>query len=195
MKMTNIVENERPRYDVLNYILFFFIFSFCGWIWEVLLHLIDNGQLVNRGVLIGPWLPIYGTGGIVAIIFLKKLYNKPVSTFFLSMLICSIIEYFTSWYLEVTKGLRWWDYSGYFLNINGRICLIGSIAFGLICCFVIYILAPKLDCILNRFNAIIKIILCITLISLFSFDMIHSKFYPNVGKGVTDYEYKKKSQV
>lgn len=60
------------------------------------------------------------------------------------MVVCSIIEYFASWYLEKAHGIRWWDYSGYFMNLNGRICLEGAVVFGLACCLVVYFVGPLL---------------------------------------------------
>jgi len=190
------MKDKEEHYGIVLYILFFFTFSILGWIWEVGLHLFQNGEFVNRGVLFGPWLPIYGTGGIAVLFLSKKTYNRPIITFFLTMIICSIIEYFTSWYLEFTKGVRWWDYSGYFLNLNGRICLAGAIVFGLGGCLVIYYLAPKLKEIYTKVPIPIQIILCVTLISLFVIDNIYSRKHPNMGKGITDYEnwkIKKKS--
>ena len=55
----------------------------------------------------------------------KKIMDNPVLTFAIVVIICGIIEYSTSWYLEYTQGLRWWDYTGNFLNLNGRICFEG----------------------------------------------------------------------
>lgn len=56
--------NTELENRILNYILLFMTCAFLGWIWEVMLHLIQHGQFVNRGVLHGPWLPIYGFGGL-----------------------------------------------------------------------------------------------------------------------------------
>ena len=50
--------------------LFFFTFSFAGWLWEVLLHVFTDHAVVNRGVLYGPWLPIYGFGGVLIVLLL-----------------------------------------------------------------------------------------------------------------------------
>lgn len=122
-----------------------FIFSFIGWLWEVSLHLFTDGIFVNRGVLYGPWLPIYGSGGVLILIFLKRFAKKPVLTYFLIMALCGTVEYTTAWYLETFKGKKWWDYSGYFLNLDGRICAEGLLVFGLGGCAFIYILAPALD--------------------------------------------------
>lgn len=185
LKEEKKLQNRNFKYTILEYILFFFAFSFIGWIWEVGLCLVQSGELVNRGTLFGPWLPIYGTGGVLVLIFFKRFYHKPVLVFFLSMITCSIVEYFTSWYLEVTKGIRWWDYSGFLINLNGRICLEGSIIFGIAGCIVVYFAAPLLKKYLAQIPKVTLIIISIILSILFVADEIHSHFHPNVGAGVT----------
>ena len=175
------------KYTVLNMILLFFTAAFVGWCWEVALHLIKDGIFVNRGSMFGPWLPIYGAGGIGALIALRRFADKPALTFVLTMILCGIVEYMTSWYLELTKGIKWWDYSGYLLNINGRICLEGLLTFAIAGCAFIYIIAPKLDGLYNRIPVKTKIGICGLLIVLFGIDMGYSHFHPNTGKGITDY--------
>ena len=141
-KLSNPQNDYGKRYKITDYILFFFVFSFIGWIWEVCLVLVQTGKLVNRGVLFGPWLPIYGSGGVLILLLLRKVFKKPVITFFSMTVLCTIIEYFTSWYLEVTRGVRWWDYSNYLVNINGRVCLGTIVPFGLLGLFIMYVLNP-----------------------------------------------------
>lgn len=184
-KITN-PKNEYGRlYKITDYILFFFAFSFIGWIWEVCLVLVQTGKMVNRGVLLGPWLPIYGSGGVLILLLLRKMFNKPIVTFFSMTILCTVIEYITSWYLEVTKGVRWWDYSNYLLNINGRVCLEGAIVFGIGGCSVVYLLAPKLSKVFNKLSNYILVPICVILTSLFIIDVIYSHYHPNMGEGVT----------
>lgn len=70
------VSSDRS-YSLVNLVMMFFIFCFVGWVWEVSLAFISEGTFVNRGTLHGPWLPIYGTGGVIILILLKKLRKKP----------------------------------------------------------------------------------------------------------------------
>ncbi len=174
------------NYGLTSLILIFFTFSFIGWLWEVGLHLFTTGTFVNRGVSYGPWLPIYGTGGVLVLVVLKKLRNKPALTFLATMALCGVVEYFTSWFLEMSKGMRWWDYSGYFLNLNGRICLEGLIVFALGGCAAIYLIAPSLDNLFNKIPKKIKITICAVLVTVFLCDQTYSHFVPNSGKGITD---------
>lgn len=184
-KITNPKNEYGKLYKITDYILFFFAFSFIGWIWEVCLVLVQTGKLVNRGVLLGPWLPIYGSGGVLILLLLRKMFNKPIVTFFSMTILCTVIEYITSWYLEVTKGVRWWDYSNYLLNINGRVCLEGAIVFGIGGCAVVYLLAPKLSKVFNKLSNYILVPLCVILTFLFTIDVIYSHYHPNMGEGVT----------
>ena len=81
--------------------------------------------------------------------------------------------------------MKWWDYSGYFLNLDGRICLEGLLVFGLGGCIFTYIIAPLLDDLFNKINQKVKIIIIMILILLFSLDSIYSHYHPNTGKGIT----------
>lgn len=180
--------NYKRDYTMKTYILLFFTFSIAGWIWEVSLHLFSDGIFVNRGTLLGPWLPIYGWGGVLILILLKPFRNKPWLTFLLAALICGTIEYGTAWYLETFKHMRWWDYTGYFLNIDGRVCLEGLLFFGLGGCGFTYIAAPILDNLYRKISLPIQSIACIVLILFFLIDNIYSHKHPNTGHGITDYQ-------
>lgn len=197
-RLSVIQENQKnPRVEQIHYlrhysipslILLFFIFSFIGWTWEVSLHLITDGVFVNRGVLHGPWLPIYGTGGVLILIILNKLREKPILEFFATVILCGFVEYFTAYYLEITHGgQKWWDYSGYFLNLHGRICAEGLLVFGIGGMAIVYAAAPLLDNYLRRIKYRYAVPLCIILLIAFSSDQIYSKKHPNMGKGITDY--------
>lgn len=177
------------RYSVWSLVLLFFIFSFIGWCWEVSLHLVLDGVFVNRGALHGPWLPIYGSGGVLLLTLLNRVRSSPVKEFFCIIFVCGMVEYWTSYYLEVVyDGMKWWDYSGYFLNLNGRICAEGLLVFGIGGMVFVYIAAPLLD---NRIRVIRKQVLvwsCLLLLGMYAADTVYSAGHPNEGDGITDYE-------
>lgn len=126
------------------YVLLFFIYSFFGWCLEVGCKLVSDKKFINRGFLIGPYCPIYGCGAIIMTILLQKYVNDPVTLFIMIVLICSILEYVTSYILEKIFQTRWWDYTKYQFNINGRICLETMIPFGIFGLFLMYISNPFL---------------------------------------------------
>lgn len=184
-KKNNLNINYNENYSVSSLILIFFVTSIIGWCWEVGFHLFQYGTFVNRGVLHGPWLPIYGWGIILLLVTLKKYRQDPFKTFILAMVICGTVEFGTSYYLEISKNTSWWDYEGYFLNIQGRICLEGLIAFGLAGCMFIYFVAPFLNSIFIKINQKLKIVICIILVLLYIIDNAYSTVIPNKGSGIS----------
>lgn len=176
------------HYSVSSLILLFFIYSFVGWLWEVVLHLITDGEFVNRGTMHGPWLPIYGAGAVLILTMLYKFRKHPMVSFVMTIILCGCIEYFTAYYLEIAhNGQKWWDYSGYFLNLHGRICGEGLLVFGLGGMAIVYLTAPLLDNFLRVIPYKILVPLCVILILCFGADVEYSKKHPNTGKGITYY--------
>ena len=95
----------------------------------------------------------------------------------------------TSLVMEIaTGGTKWWDYSGYFLNLNGRICAEGLLVFGIGGLAITYMLAPIIDSLLAKVNEKRVMAVCSVLMVLFAADAVYSQFHPNAGKGVTDIE-------
>ena len=185
-KWLNIDYNR--NYSIVNLILFFFIFSFIGYAYEVAIHLVKDGTFVNRGSFYGPWLPIYGFGGVLILALLKRFRDKPWKLFLAAFILCGVVEYTGSWILEITKHMKYWDYSGYFFNINGRVCLEGLLVFGLGGCGFTYILGPIFDNLCNKIKPKIKVIICCILVTAFLVDLAISSIIPNAGKGITDYD-------
>lgn len=180
--------HQLRRYSVPNLILMFFTFSFIGWCWEVAFHLVSDGVFVNRGTMFGPWLPIYGFGGVGMLILLYKFRSKPILEFVLMLLISGIMEYSTAYVLEYRYGMKWWDYTGYFINIDGRICAEGLLLFALLGICVVYLIAPLLDNLLLKLRLRTVLIIAIVLLALFITDTVYSYNNPNTGKGITEYE-------
>ena len=124
------------------YFLLFIIYSFIGWIMEVRYNYFDCKRWMNRGFLIGPICPIYGVGSILMILFLQEYRTQPFVLFVLAIIICSVLEYLTSFILEKVFKIRWWDYSHKKFNINGRICLETMVPFGIIGSLLVYFINP-----------------------------------------------------
>ncbi len=174
-------------YSVWSLILLFFVFAFVGWCWEVSLHLFGDGVFVNRGVMHGPWLPIYGSGVVMILVVLARWRSRPAAEAALIVLLCGVVEYTTSFVLEQTAGMRWWDYTGYFLNLNGRICGEGLLVFALGGMAAVYLLAPLLDSMWSKVKVKVLVTVCVVLLACFSADMVYSAMVPNIGDGITDY--------
>ena len=180
--------NYMRRYSPISLILIFFVFCVTGWVWEVSLHLVANGTFVNRGMLHGPWIPIYGAGSLLILTLLYRLRKKPILEFTAIVILAGIIEYMTSYYTEeLFSGKKWWDYQGYFLNLDGRICAEGLLTFGIGGMILVYLIAPMLDNYLRKMKTQIAVPICVILLSLFMIDQVYSFINPNTGHGITDY--------
>ena len=159
---------------VAKYFLYFIIYAFLDWTMEVLCKRVELKRFVNRGFLIGPICPIYGYG-VVGIILLIGDYSSDILSLFLkSILVCSILEYVTSYLMEKLFKARWWDYSKRNYNINGRICLETMLPFGLLGCFVIYFLHPVVVKTVNILNPTFQISISIFVFILYSIDNLVS---------------------
>lgn len=167
------------------YVLLFFLVSFTGWLWEVGLFLVTRHAWINRGIYKGPYLPIYGVGGLLLWFLLHRLHNKPFLTFLLSAVLCSALEYFTSFFLEWRWGVRWWDYSGYHLDINGRVCLLGAVCFGLGGMALNCYLMPLYMRLYHKISRRTRLILCGVFLGIFLLDITYCAVRPNMGYGIS----------
>ena len=138
--------------EIYYYFLLFLIYSFIGWLIEVIGKLIEKHKFINRGFLIGPICPIYGHGCILMILTLSRYKDNPLVLFVNAIFICSLLEYFTSYFMEKIFKARWWDYSTKRFNLNGRICAETMIPFGILGTLVICVINPIFEYLLNLFN-------------------------------------------
>ena len=134
----------RPKVSVDRLCYFFLIFltgCLVGWIYEEIFYWITEGLFRNRGVLYGPWLPIYGIGAL-GIYALKPLKKYTVRLFLLCTVVAGVVEYMTGYLGIHYFGLRLWDYHGLFLNIDGIVCFRSVVSFGVMGMVFHYLLEP-----------------------------------------------------
>ena len=138
------------EYNYVNLFILFFIYSVLGYIVESISVSMIEGKVVwSRGFLIGPYIPIFGTGSILMVLILKKYYDDIFALFIMSMIVCLTLEYLTSYIMEKLFKARWWDYSDRRFNINGRICLETMVPFGLLGCLLMYVINPFISGIIS----------------------------------------------
>lgn len=124
--------------------IWFILYSVIGWVYETAYCSIKGLKWDNRGILIGPYCPIYGVGAVLDILLCSKLPNAS-SVFFACMIGSAILEYTTSYALERMFHAVWWDYTRLPFNLNGRICLSCSLGFGVAGWVVLYGLHPYIS--------------------------------------------------
>ena len=159
------------KFDIRIVFLLFIIYSFIGWVIEVIDAYIKTGKFVNRGFLIGPYCPVCGIGCTLMIILLSKYLDDIVVLFFMCIVTFSILEYMTSFAMEKLFKARWWDYSNKRFNINGRICLETMIPFGLGGVFVMYVVNPVIMYVLTSMPDILLTIFSIVIGILYTLDL------------------------
>lgn len=117
-------------YTLSQWLLFFFLYSFFGWIWESGYVSVRKHRWVNRGFMHGPMLPLYGSGAVsVLIITLPVRENLPL-VFIMGMIGATLLEFFTGMIMESLFHVRYWDYSHLKFNIKGYICPVASLCWG-----------------------------------------------------------------
>ena len=184
-KIEKIIEEEKAKKvekieKVVYIILMFLLFSILGWFWELLYDFLKHGVIANHGVLHGPWLPIYGGGGVFMYLVLNRFKNNSIIVFMGGFVFCTIIEYCTAVYLETFKHHKWWSYANMPFNIEGRICLLASIFFGISGLACIYLFAPRIKQLMKKFELKTITVICLAIFTIFVVDFIYSDDHPNI---------------
>lgn len=187
-------------------IFFFFLCSIAGFLWEIFLMYLQEGHYINRGFFYGPWLPIYGVGGVLFhLLFGEKLstaqssssaqnlrfrkpaplWVRPAIVFLLTALLGTGIELCLGWFSDVFLGLRYWDYTDCTLQFHGYICLWSALGFGI--AGTIWICAcSKFFCRLwFQFSIKKRHFFDALLLLLFAIDCAAAFILPNTGNGIT----------
>lgn len=130
---------------------YFAIYSFLGFCLESIYGLLTKGVIESRqSFLYGPFCGIYGLGAVIMILLLQFFKKNNYTLFFGGYIIGSLIEYFVSLFGEMILHVKWWDYSKEPFNINGRVCLFYSIAWGLLAIYLVAHINPAIDSLIDR---------------------------------------------
>lgn len=162
---------------VTKYFVYFIIYSFFGWIYETCFCIIHDKAWDNRGFLYGPCIPLYGAGATLAQILFLDIPNylkiKPsYLTIFIGCALGSfVLEYGTSYFLEKRFNARWWDYSEFPFNINGRVCIPFTLCFGFAGIIVTQVIIPPIVYAISVIPVFIVEFLALLFMFLFGMDM------------------------
>ena len=151
--------------------IYFMIYSILGWVIETIYCFFKEKRYVPRGFLNGPLTPIYGFGALTLIILLQDIKNV-ILIFFIGMVISSLLEYVSSYLLEIIFNMHWWDYSKDKYNLNGRIKLENSILFGLLSVILVYLINPQVISLVSKLSVINVKSLSITLFFVLTLDTV-----------------------
>lgn len=139
------------QYSLAQWLLFFFLYCFLGWVWECLCVSVHEEKWKNRGFLYGPFIPIYGFGAIIVLLVTLPVQDSIPMIFIAGMACSTVLEYGAGVVIQKLFGARYWDYSGKRFHLNGYICPLCSFGWGLFSVVQIKVLHPFLE------NDILKI--------------------------------------
>lgn len=128
---------------VATWFAIFIFYSFAGWLIEVLISFIQKRKIINRGFLVGPICPIYGTGALLLSLVVNST-ESPLVIFCVAVVASAILEYVVSYLMEKIFRVRWWDYADQPFNLNGRICVSAALSFGVIGVLMLKVITPAL---------------------------------------------------
>ena len=168
-----------PKVTADNQRYLFLIFltgCLVGWMYEEVFYWITEGLLRNRGILYGPWLPIYGIGAL-GIYALKPLKQHPVFLFLLCVAVTGVVEYLIGYVGIHSFGLRLWDYRALFLNIDGIVCFRSVVSFGILGLAFHYLPEPMGEKLYRRLPGSAVRAGCLVMTALFITDCILSALF------------------
>lgn len=166
----------------MRYFFYFLLYSVFGWLYEVFLEVvIYQWGYSDRGVLFGPWCPVYGVGAMAFLLFLRPLlrlpwsgvkrFLRPILIFLACMALATAIELAASYLLEAIIGTwPWQTYVGYAINFQGRIALSPSLRFGLGGVLFLYLFQPAFEWVTDHISLKIQQILFRLLLAIFLLD-------------------------
>ena len=166
-------------FDLQHYIFIFFVGSVIGWIYEEIYFAIAFKEIVKRGFLYGPYLPVYGFGAVIIMLVIGRFHKNPMIVFLGSVFLTGLLEYITGALMLYIWNERWWDYSDLYLNINGFVCLQSVIAFGIGSLLLMYIVKPILDKYLDRIGRRNRNIACVIFCAIIILDFILTIIFRN----------------
>lgn len=161
-------------YTTGQWVLLFFFYCFCGWVWESCYVSACQRHWVNRGFLQGPLLPIYGSGAIIILFVTLPVQDDLKLVWLLGMLAATALEYVTGAVMEKLFKVRYWDYSQHKFQLNGHICLSSSIAWGFFSILLVRFLHPPVARLLGRVPDWFVDPLALVLTAVFTVDVVRS---------------------
>ena len=169
-------KKKLPR--IYLYFIYFLIFSFVGWLLETCFSFYSLGHFTKRGFLFGPLCPIYGWGALMLIIFFSTYKKHNLKLFMYAAILFTVFEYVVSYGMEALFSLKWWDYTSEFMNLNGRVSIFYSFAWGIIAILFVNFIYPffkkKINIVLSKIPYRIQVISVYVLFAVFVTDTVLS---------------------
>lgn len=161
-------------YTLPQWVLLFFSYGFLGWVWESGYVSVRQKHWVNRGFLHGPVIPIYGFGAVAILVLCAPVAGSLPMLFFSGMFWATALEYATGWAMECMFHVRYWDYSQEKWNLNGYICLMASLCWGVFSVLLLRVIQPPVAGVVTGLSGPAAAMLAAALTLAFAADVIAS---------------------
>lgn len=161
-------------YPWYHWITFFFIYCFCGWIFESTYVSLKSRHFVNRGFLRLPMLPLYGTGAVMMLWASLPFKDHIVLVYFAGVVAATLLEYVTGYAMERLFKMKYWDYSNQPFNLHGYICLSSSVAWGFLTIFLTEVIHKPIAELVLNLNPVLEFSMIAVVGALFVSDSIKS---------------------
>lgn len=172
----NITRKKLPR--VYLYFIYFILFAFIGWLLETCFSFYALSHFTKRGFLYGPLCPIYGWGALILIMFFGRYRKNNLKLFIYAAIVFTAFEYLVSYGMEALFSLKWWDYTEEFMNLNGRVSIFYTFAWGIIAILFINFIYPffkkKLNILLSKIPYKVQVTIVYILFTVFITDTVLS---------------------
>lgn len=176
-KISKKVKKGIFGYSFWQILEYFIVYSILGYVIETLYGLLTKGVVESRqSMLYGPFCCIYGLGAICLLCIPKSAKKNNWTLFIAGFIIGSVVEYVVSWVGEVIFNIKWWDYSNFPLNINGRVCVYFSIFWGILTICLNKVINPTVDKALGKIPIKVLHVLTVIIMVFMAFDFIISSF-------------------
>ena len=160
------------EYTIFQYIYFFFLYSFIGWVFEEVLAAFKYGRFVNRGFVNGPLCMKYGFCMIVILTDVSDLMDNPFLQFVMCFVIITVIQYVAAALVRKITGHRLWDYSGHKWNLNGYVSVRTSLFWSVTAMLCIWLVHPFLYILYELLPLRVLKVLEVVLLVLFAVDVL-----------------------
>ena len=161
-------------YTLPQWVLLFFSYGFLGWVWESGYVSVRQKHWVNRGFLHGPVIPVYGFGAVAILALCAPVAGSLPMLFFSGMFWATALEYATGWAMERMFHVRYWDYSMEKWNLNGYICLMASLCWGVFSVLLLRVIQPPVAGIITALSGPATAMLATALTLAFAADVAAS---------------------
>lgn len=158
-------------YSLSQWILFYLFYCVCGWCIETTFVSCRRRRFVNRGFLRGPVIPLYGSGAIVILFVALPVQKSLIAVFFLGGLAATALEYVTGAAMEAVFKVRYWDYTENRCNLNGYICLGGSVAWCFLSVLLVRVIHRPVESLVLRIPDQMAGVAALVLSCLFAADL------------------------